>query len=105
PEHFSYGCSPTPQRSWAFSAKKTPPHNCSGNPSNRKNAPGMTCHGLVSMWPETESLFAAQQTGFSVHALRFRDKQGTNGKLPHSSVEMTLLKEAIESSEPRPVTP
>jgi hypothetical protein len=35
---FSCGCSPTPQPSWAFSVKKTPLHNCSGNPSNRENA-------------------------------------------------------------------
>jgi len=33
-----FGCSPTPQLSWAFSAMKTPLHNSFGNPSNRENA-------------------------------------------------------------------
>ncbi len=42
-EHFPYGCSPTPQPSWAFSVKKTPLYSCSGNPSTRENKSPRMC--------------------------------------------------------------
>ena len=51
-EHFPCGCSPTPQPSWAFSVKKTPLHNCPGNPSNRGNvletSPGHSRRSLTT---------------------------------------------------------